>query len=81
MTWPGFARRIGICFVDYETFWWRADEGEPCPVCSRDDEGYEESHRFFVAEVAPSNTASADLPPCADCGGVEAHREGCRWNG
>jgi hypothetical protein len=44
------ATRVGICFVDYETFWWRADDDEPCPVCNPDDENYQENHRFFVAE-------------------------------
>lgn len=44
------ARRIGICLVDYEMFWWRCDDGEPCPVCSLDDDQYVENHRFYVAE-------------------------------
>jgi len=45
------ATRIGICFVDDEMFWWRADDGEACPACSTDDEHYDETHRFFVAET------------------------------
>ena len=46
------ATRVGICFNDYEQFWWRADEPSQahCPVCSTDDEDYAEQHRFFVAE-------------------------------
>lgn len=44
------AQRIGICFVDADTFWWKADDAPVCPACSRDDEGYLANHRFFVAE-------------------------------
>lgn len=46
------AQRIGICLVDAEMFWWRADDGEPCPVCPLGDEDYERSHRFYIAETA-----------------------------
>ncbi len=45
------AKRVGICLLDDEMFWWRCDESESCPVCSPDDEGYEANHRFFVAEA------------------------------
>lgn len=46
--------RVGICFNDPETFWWRADEvsQHSCPVCSTDDEDYAEQHLFFVREQA-----------------------------
>ncbi len=45
------AQRIGICLNDYEMFWWKADDDEPCPVCPVDDEDYEAKHRFYVLEA------------------------------
>lgn len=45
------ARRVGICLTDYEMFWWRADDGEPCPVCNVNDDDYALTHRFYVAEA------------------------------
>jgi len=44
------AQRIGICFVDADTFWWKADDEPTCPACARSDEGYLANHRFFTAE-------------------------------
>ncbi len=41
------AQRIGICLNDYEQFWWRADDNEPCPACSLEDEEYQAEHIFL----------------------------------
>ena len=46
------ATRVGICFNDDEMFWWRADDGEPCPACSTEDEDYEANHCFYNSEKA-----------------------------
>ena len=45
--------RVGICFADYETFWWAADRPDQavCPACSLEDEDYAANHRFYVAEA------------------------------
>lgn len=48
--------RIGICFNDYEPFYWDAD-GEPnCPGCPVESETPEDQpeHRFYVAEAVPA---------------------------
>lgn len=42
--------RVGICWVDAETFWWDATNAPHCPACGVDDEGYADKHGFFVAE-------------------------------
>lgn len=50
--------RIGICFNDYEPFYWDADKEDTCPGCPvEDDDEYAThekriDHRFYVIEAS-----------------------------
>lgn len=50
-------KRIGICFNEYEPFYWDAtdEDQRTCPGCPADDDEHEDriEHRFYVAESAP----------------------------
>lgn len=40
--------RVGICWVDEETFWWDATNASNCPVCPDSDDG---QHGFFESQA------------------------------
>jgi len=54
--------RVGICWNDYEMFWWDATNDPSCPVCSVDDEGYDEQHGFYAPEPRTSGDSKEVKP-------------------